>query len=177
MVDQTPIVDGKRPDWAVLIDPNWTPRTPDEQPPATAMVGGWPLNEEGRPGYFHPNPDFVPPTDATPSDPIDAVIRLLNRGEVAEDELIPTVLDAMLEVAVTKRGHLVIGRAPDGAPCVVVVTAAVHRQRAGAEHWAPVTAEQLLAALPDNTDILLNPDGPAPLRLFAQAVRDRLTEA
>lgn len=104
------------------------------------------------------------------------MIRLINRGEISDDELIPTVLDAMLEVAVAESGHLLIGPVPDGAPCVGVATAAVHRERAGAEHWEPVTAEQLVAALPENTDILLNPGGPASLRLFAQAVRDRVAK-
>jgi hypothetical protein len=172
VADQTPPQGGGLEDWAVLIDPEWRPRFPDEQPPTEAMVGGWLLDEQGNPGRFQPNPNFVPATDASPTDPIDAVIRLVNRGEVGVDALVPTVRDAMLEVAVSPEGHLLIGPAPDGAPCVGVATAAVHRERAGGEHWAQVTADQLLEVLPADTDILLNPGGPAAMRLFASALRD-----
>lgn len=170
MVDQTSSSSG-RDDWAVLVDPEWRPRFPDEQPPTQAMAGGWPLDEQGNPGKFQPNPEFVPVNDASPTDPIDAVLRLINKGEADVDALIPTVRDAVLEVAVAEDGALLIGPAPDGAPCVAVATAAVHRQRVGNEHWGQVTADELVRVLPENTDILLNPAGPASMRLLADALR------
>ncbi|MBB5803417.1 hypothetical protein F4560_003185 [Saccharothrix ecbatanensis] len=158
-------------DWAVLVDPEWRPRFPDEQPPAEAMVGGWPLDEEGNLGLFQPNPDFVPAGDASPTDPVDAVLRLVARGEADVDALIPTIRNAVLEVAVSDDGQLMIGAAPDGVPCVAVATAAVHRKRVGTEHWGQVTADDLVQVLPEGTDILLNPDGQASLRLVASALR------
>jgi hypothetical protein len=170
MMDQESSPSG-HDDWAVLVDPEWRPGFPDEQPPARAMVGGWPLDEQGNPGLFQPNPDFVPANDDSPTDPVDAVLRLINRGEADVDALIPTIRNAVLEVAVSENGRLLIGPAPDGAPCVAVATAAVHRKRVGTEHWGQITADQLVQVLPEDTDILLNPDGPASMRLLASALR------
>jgi hypothetical protein len=163
-------------DWAVLIDPEWRPRFPDEQPPAEAMVGAWPLDEHGNHGLFQPNPDFVPANDESPSDPVDAVLRLINRGEADAGALIPTVRNAVLEVAVSEDGRLLIGPAPDDVPCVAVTTAAVHRKRVGIEHWGQITADELVQVLPEGTDILLNPDGPAAMRLLASALRENVEQ-
>lgn len=165
-----------RDDWAMLLDPAWQPRFPGEQPPVQAMAGGWPLDADGNHGKFEPNPAFVPASPTTPTDPADAVLRLIAEGQAPIDELIPTVRDAMLDVAVSEDGYPLVGPAPDGAPCVAVVTAPLHRERVvSVEHWGTVTAEQLLALLPSDTDILLNPGGPASLRLLASALRDSYT--
>ncbi|GLY66739.1 type VII secretion system-associated protein [Amycolatopsis taiwanensis] len=163
---------GDRDNWAVLLDPAWQPRFEGEQPPTQALVGGWPLDEQGNPGRFEPNPEYVPSTASSPSDPADAVMRLMIEGKAPADALVPTVRDAMLELAVSEDGYPLVGPAPDGAPCVAVVTAPTHRARVEADNWAQVTAEQLLDALPPDTDILLNPGGPASTRLLASALRD-----
>lgn len=173
MPDQMPAGSGNgHDDWAVLLDPAWRPRFPGEPPPRQAMAGGWPLDQQGNPGRFEPNPDFVPATPATPTDPADAVLRLLAEGKAPVDDLITTVRDAVLEIAVSHDGYPLVGPAPDGAPCVAVVTAPLHRRTVDAAQWAQVTAEELLDLLPPNTDILLNPGGPAPMRLLAGALRD-----
>jgi hypothetical protein len=175
-VDVPPGQGSGRDDWAMLLDPAWQPRFPDEQPPVQAMAGGWPLDADGNPGKFEPNPGFVPATPTSPTDPIDAVLRLVADGQAPVDEVIPTVRDAMLEVAVSDDGYPLIGPAPDGAPCVAVATAPLHRQRVpSVEHWGTVTAEQLLKLLPSDTDILLNPGAPGSMRLLASALRDSYT--
>ena len=162
-----------RDDWAVLLDPAWQPRSDGEQPPPHAIAGGWPLAPDGSRGRFEPNPDFVPAARTTPTDPVDAVLRLIAEGRTQVDELIPTVRDAVLEIALSEDGFPLVGPAPDDAPCVAVVTAPSHRKdMAAVERWGSVTAEDLLDLLPPRTDILLNPDGPAPMRLLASALRD-----
>lgn len=167
---------GDRDNWAVVLDPAWQPRFEGEQPPSYALVGGWPLDERGNPGRFEPNPGYVPSTAASPTDPADAVMRLMIEGRVPVDALVPTVRDAMLELAVSEDGYPLVGPAPDGAPCVAVVTAPSHRERVNAGGWATITAEQLLDALPPDTDILLNPGSPASTRLLASALRASYTK-
>ncbi|WP_236795216.1 type VII secretion system-associated protein [Amycolatopsis sp. GM8] len=167
---------GDRDDWAVLLDPVWEPRFDGEQPPTEALVGGWPLDEHGNPGRFEPNPEYVPATASSPTDPADAVMRLVMEGTAPGDALLPIVRDAMLALAVSEDGYPLVGPAPDGVPCVAVVTAPAHRTRVETDHWAEVTAEQLLDVLPPDTDILLNPDGPASTRLLAGALRASYTE-
>jgi hypothetical protein len=158
--------------WALLTDPEWRPESPDEAPPAEAMAGGWLLDATGKPGRFLPNPDFVPVSETSATDPVDAVLRLVARGDAPLDVVIPTLRDAFVEIAVTEDGYLLVGPAPDGAPCVGVVTAGVHRARLPFEHWRQVTAETVLEVLPEGTDILINPEGPAPFRLLAPALRE-----
>jgi hypothetical protein len=166
----------ERQDWAVLVDPAWQPSHEGEVPPPAAISGGWPLDEEGNPGLFEPNPDYAPSDDESPTDPADAVMRLIVDGQAPIDQLLPVVRDAMLELAVSEDGYCLVGPAPDGAPCVAVVTAAAHRRRVQTEHWARVTTGQLLTLVPQDTDILLNPGSPASIRLLADALRAGVPE-
>jgi hypothetical protein len=162
--------------WALLVDPAWEPRSADEAPPAEAMAGGWLLDDTGKPGRFKPNPEYVPLVEDGVTDPTDAVLRLINREEAPVDALIPTFRDAYVQLAVTEDEQLLVGPAPDGAPCVAVVTSTVHRNRMPFEHWREVTAEELLDVLPEETDILLNAGSPSPFRLLAEALRRSFEE-
>jgi hypothetical protein len=165
---------GDRENWAVLVDPGWESESSEESPPAEALVGGWPLDAEGKPGKFEPNPHFAPSSEQVPTDPTDAVLRLLAKREVEVDELIPTLRDGVLQLAVSETGHIMVGPAPDDAACVAVVTSPLHQARTGIEHWAPITADELADVVPPETDILLNPGGPAPMRLLTTALRDAI---
>ncbi|SEG96094.1 hypothetical protein SAMN02982929_06301 [Saccharopolyspora kobensis] len=160
----------------MVLDPNWQPSYPDEPPPVEAMVGGWRLDKDGNAGPFEPNPEYVPSSPDSPTDPADAVLRLVAEGKEPVDAVLPVVKDALLEVAVDDEGRPLVGPAPDGAPCVAVVTAAVHRQRVQTPQWHKLTAEELLAGLPPDVDILLNPGAPGSMRLLARALRDSYTE-
>jgi hypothetical protein len=160
--------------WAMMLDPGWQPRHPDEEPPPEAMVGGWRLDEKGNAGPFEPNPGYLPSSADSPTDPADAVLRLVAEGRESVDSVLPVIGDALLEVA-AEDGWPLVGPAPDGAPCVAVVTAPAHRQRVDAAEWYQLTSAQLLEALPPDTDILLNPGAPGSMRLLASALRDRLT--
>ena len=162
--------------WATLVDPTWQASSPDEAPPPEMMVGGWLLDPAGVPGPFLPNPDYEPAAADGVTDPTDAVVRLVTQGEVAPDELVATLRDAVVELAVTADGQLLVGPAPDGVSCVAVATAGVQRRRAPFEHWRQLTVDQLVGLLPDDIDILLNPAGAAPFRLVADAVRRSIAE-
>lgn len=171
MVDEVP-GEGTE-NWAMILDPGWQPSHPDEQPPVEAMVGGWRLDENGKSGPFEPNPKYVPSNPDSPADPADAVLRLVAEGKEPVASVLPVIKDALLEIA-TDDGRPLVGPAPDGAPCVAVVTAPAHRQRVDAAEWYQVTAEQLLEGLPADVDILINPGTPGCTRLLASALRDSL---
>ena len=156
--------------WLVLFDPAWQ-RTGDEQPPKEVVVGGWLLDSDGKPGPFQPNPDFVPSGPDTPSDPIDAVLRRVGRGDKVGDQLVPAVLDAVVEIAVDDAGNPLVGPAPDGVPCVGVATAPLHKARVEAPRWRSLVGRNLPAVVPPGAGILLNPDGPAAFRLTMEALR------
>ncbi|ASO22167.1 RHS repeat-associated protein [Actinoalloteichus hoggarensis] len=163
--------------WVVLPAPGWQ-HVDGESPPPEEIVGAWPLDRQsGGFGIFEPNPGYVPSGPEIPTDPADAAIRLaLGGDESAIGEIVPLLWNAALETPVADDGTPLIRTSPDGVRCVVVTTAAVNRFRVEAPLWRRVTAGELVALLPPETDLLLNPDGPAAMRLAAGAFREGAPE-
>lgn len=161
----------RQDNWLMLIDPGWQESAPDAVPPEKMIVGGWMLDEDGDPGPFQPNPNYLPVDDSSPTDPTDAVLRRSARGDDVGDEIIPTLCDAVVEIGCDEYNEPLVGSAPDGVPCVAVVTAAVHKRRVEADRWWPVLGSALPGLVPPGADILLNPGSPAQFRLLTQALR------
>lgn len=158
--------------WFVLLDPAWQPASPDQQPPPEKIVGGWMLDEAGNAGPFEPNPNFVPQDESTPTDPVDALLRLVQRGEDVGDQLLATIKDAVVEIAVDDEDEALVGPGADGKMVVLVVTAPVQRAEIGVEQWRRIHGVRLPEVVPEDVDILLNPDGSAPFRLSTDALRE-----
>lgn len=106
-----------------------------------------------------------------PSDPIDAVLRLAAVGARLGDELVRTIRDSIVEIGCDENDRPLLGAAPDGTPCVVVVTAELQKAHIDVDRWWPVHGGELAGLLPPGADVLLNPSGSAPLRLGANALR------
>ncbi|MFE7802093.1 type VII secretion system-associated protein [Nocardia sp. NPDC057440] len=157
-------------DWFVLPAPSWDPDGPSAAPPPEAIVGGW-MVEDDTIGPFEPNPGYRP-ADDTPSDPIDAVLRLIAIGEELGDELIATICHSVVEIGCGTDDLPIIGAAPDGAPCIVVATAAVQKQALDVDSWMRTLGSNLPEIVPQDVDIMLNPSGAAPFRLIMNAMRD-----
>ncbi|TCO56010.1 type VII secretion system-associated protein [Actinocrispum wychmicini] len=159
----------RRDNWIMLLDPAWPPAD-ERPPPAEAVVGGWLLDDDGEPGRFHPNPAYQPSARDVPTDPVDAALRLIVAGTVDADALMPTLLDAMVDVALDEQDRPVVAPAPDGVPCVLVVTAAAHRRRVAVERWRQIALPEVVDLLPEGVDVLLNPGGPASTRVLRDAL-------
>ncbi|MEV6323871.1 type VII secretion system-associated protein [Nocardia sp. NPDC051787] len=157
--------------WFVILDPSWTSVTPWSEPPAEVIVGGWMVDEDGGVGPFQPNPYYIPKDPDAPTDPTDAVLHLIAEGQQLADDLIGRIRDSMLHIACDDKDRPVLSRAPDGAPCVLVVTAERHKQGALVPRWRSVAGAKLPEIIPDGVDILLNPAGPAPFRLVTATLR------
>jgi hypothetical protein len=171
VVEPTPAGAVRQDNWFVLLDPGWQPGNPGQQAPPEAVVGGWMLDEDGKPGPFQPNPGYLPGDESTPTDPTDAVLRLLIAGQDVGDQLVPTVRDAVLEIAVDEKDEPMVSLAPDGRSSVLVATAPVHKQRLDVARWWPVVGTALPDVVPAGVDVLLNPGGPASFRLTMDALR------
>jgi hypothetical protein len=161
----------------LLIDPTWEPTDEAPEPPVKALLGAWVVTEGEVRSRFQANPIYEPSSPDSPLDPVDAVLRLLSRGEGDDGELaslLATVLrDVMLCVALDDRGVALVQPAPDGVPSVLVTTAPGHRRRLDVPGWLDVTVEQLAEALPARgVDVLFNPRSPVSMRVRADAVRD-----
>lgn len=99
------------------------PVTPaDETPPVEVMVGGWRLEEDRELGPFRPNPGYRPPTPNTPSDPIDALLRLVATGEDRGDRIIPTLTRTVVEIACDDQNQRsrITSRSPIGLEQLVI---------------------------------------------------------
>ncbi|MGW4814309.1 type VII secretion system-associated protein [Kitasatospora cineracea] len=160
-------------DWLVLPKPGWTKNSASDTPPAHAMVGGWALDEDGKPGPFEPNPEYVPDDRSTPTDPIHALLRLVaaDHGGAIADRLLATLRNSVVEIACDEQAHPLVGPSPDGVQCVVVVTAAIHKRLLPGARWMRVVGDRLPEAVPVDTDIMLNPGDVAQIRLLTEALR------
>ncbi|MFQ6229429.1 type VII secretion system-associated protein [Nocardia sp. NPDC002869] len=158
-------------DWFVLLDPKWSSEAHAGDPPLEVVVGGWRIEKDGELGPFQPNPGYLPLSPRSPSDPIDALLRLADIGEDRSDRIVPTLLRTVVEIACDEQHRPRTAMSPDGIRCAVVVTAEIHKQHLGVRHWVPVLGSRLYGALPECTDILFNPGGDHSFRLTAAAVR------
>jgi hypothetical protein len=156
--------------WFLLMDPTWRPSTPDDTPPAEAVVGVWPV-EDGVIGKFRPNPAYVPADERAPSDPLDVVLRLMLDGQAETWRVRLMLRDSLYDVALNADGTPLVTRSPDGVPCVVVATGEPHRRKIRAPGWQRVELLELVELLADGVDVLFNPGGPAPTRLTGDFLR------
>ena len=171
-------ITGEAPEdqWVVLIDSGWEPEDEQDQPPESAVVGAWYVEPDGSTGTFRSNPSYLPSSPDSPTDPVDASLRLVMRGQLPVEELLATLPGSLLIIGLDEQDVPIITRAPDGSPSVLVLSALAHAHRLTVPSWREVTAEGLADSLPEQgVDVLLNPGAPASTRIgaaeFCAAVR------
>lgn len=157
--------------WFVLLDPAWQASTPGSAPPADVIVGGWMLGEDNILGPFQPNPHYVPGDEATPTDPVNAILRLIVDGADLADQLVALVRDTVVEIGCDKQDQLLMVEAVGGPRYALVVTADVHKCRVEAARWWPVLGSMLPEVVPRGAGILFNPGDPAQFRLAPEVLR------
>ncbi|MFD9733137.1 type VII secretion system-associated protein [Umezawaea sp. NPDC059074] len=168
--------------WVFLIDPAWDPDTPAggevPSPPLEAVVGGWLSAADGGIGRFHANPDYAPSEPGSPTDPVDAALHLLARGEVDSDALFAVLREGAFDVALGADGSPLIAPSPDDVPSLLVATAPAQRPRVHADDWRTgVSAAELGDLLREHrVDLLLNPGGPASTRLVGDVFAESLAD-
>jgi hypothetical protein len=158
--------------WVFLVDPAWQPAADGVSPPVEVVVGGWLVVGEEI-GRFEPNPGYEPATPDSPTDPVDAVLRLAADGEVDTDLLFAVIREQEFGVALDECRRPVVAPAPDDVPSLLVTTAPAHRGRVRAEAWLVVDAGELAALLAEHgVDALVNPGACTSTRLLASAIAD-----
>jgi hypothetical protein len=161
--------------WVLLVDPAWRPGDDGEasDPPPEAVVGGWYVEEDGTTGRFSANPDYLPSGPDSPTDPVDAALRLVTRGDASADGVFSAMRDVLLGLGVDADENPVIAPSPDDVPSLLVTTAPVHRAGITVDGWVEVSAAELAAALPDKgPDVLLNPGSAVSMRVLASALKN-----
>ncbi|AGL14091.1 type VII secretion system-associated protein [Actinoplanes sp. N902-109] len=155
----------------LLMDPEWQPVDDADTPPFEAVVGLWPLAGDGTVGRFRSNPEYRPVNENSPSDPVDALLRLALRGDAEMEQVQLILRDSLVDQAMNGDGRPLIGKSPDDVPCVILTTSMPHRLRVASPDWRRAGLEDVVAALPAGVDVLLNPGGPASVRLTGEFVR------
>ncbi|QKV74005.1 type VII secretion system-associated protein [Amycolatopsis sp. Hca4] len=166
--------DGPLENWFLLMDPAWSPATEDAAPPVEAVVGLWPVAEDGRLGKFRANPEYMPADEHSPSDPLDAVLRLVLQGRAEASHIQLVVRETLVDVAMNGDGRPLVTRSPDDVPCIVVATGEPHRRRVASPGWRRVDLGELTGLLAEGVDVLFNPGGPAAVRLTGDFLRETL---
>ncbi|MFE0022036.1 type VII secretion system-associated protein [Amycolatopsis sp. NPDC059021] len=164
---------GPAENWFLLMDPAWGPRSENDAPPIEAVVGLWPV-EEGKVGKFRANPEYVPADRNSPSDPLDAVLRLVLQGRAEAEHIQLMLRDSLFDIAMNGDSRPLVTRSPDDIPCVVVATGEPHRQRISSPGWRRIGLDDLVVLLADGVDVLFNPAGPAAVRLTGDFMRETL---
>ena len=176
MDDDTP-PDGEDRQWVLLVDPAWQPERDDEPAPTEAVVGAWTLEPDGSVGPFQPNPAYFPSREGSPTDPVDAAVQLVVRGEQPERAVIATMREAVFGIALDEHGRAVVTPAPDGVPSVLVATSPLHARRLEGPRWQEISAADLADSLPEEgVDVLLNPGAAASMRVVAAAFKTAVAE-
>ncbi|BCY13399.1 type VII secretion system-associated protein [Actinoplanes sp. L3-i22] len=157
-------------EYVLLLDPAWSPDDGTE-PPVEAIAGLWPMRPDGTTGRFRGNPDYRPVDPDAPTDPIDSALRDIAYDQAGTEVLEVVLRDALVEFAGNGDGRPLLAHSPDDVLCAVIATAEPHRRRIAAPQWQRVTVEEVAELLPDGTDLLINPGGPAAIRLTAGFVR------
>ncbi|WP_370948073.1 type VII secretion system-associated protein [Amycolatopsis sp. cg5] len=160
--------------WFLLMDPAWRPAAENATPPIESVVGLWPVESDGKLGRFRPNPAYVPSSEDAPSDPLDAVLRLSQQGRAKTDHIQLMLRDTLFDIAMNGDGRPLITKSPDGNACVVVASGELHRARITAPEWLRIDLEDLVSLLADDVDVLINPGGPAAVRLTGDFMRETM---
>ncbi|MEU7768584.1 type VII secretion system-associated protein [Nocardia sp. NPDC049190] len=161
----------RRADWFVLLDPTWQSEGSPSDPPAEVIVGGWRLDKDGSLGPFQSNPRYIPANNSIPTDPIDALLRLITNGENCAEQIIQTLKDTVVQIGCDDQGQLCVGTAPDDVPCVLVVTAEIHKQHSKLPRWRSILGAQLPKVVPAGLDILFNAGGNHQFRIVTDAIQ------
>lgn len=157
--------------WFLLMDPSWAPEEEEDVPPPESVVGVWPVADDGRLGRFRSNPGYVPADVLSPSDPVDAGLRLMLRNDGDPEQLQLLIRDSTFDIAMNGDGRPLIVKSPDDIDCVVLATAEVHRRRVASPLWRRIDVEELVDMLADGVDVLFNPGGDASARLIGDFIR------
>ncbi|MFE3173132.1 type VII secretion system-associated protein [Amycolatopsis sp. NPDC059090] len=160
--------------WFLLMDPAWRPQAENEPPPIEAVVGLWPVEEGGKLGKFRSNPQYEPSDENSPSDPLDAVLRLVMKGDATAEHIQLILRETLFDIAMNGDGRPLITQSPDDKLCTVIVTSEVHRLRINAPDWERVDLDELVELLEDDIDVFINPGGASAVRLDGDFIRETL---
>ncbi|GGP91583.1 type VII secretion system-associated protein [Streptosporangium pseudovulgare] len=151
--------------WLYAIDPFFGPG--DEVPPY-GIVGAWRTDDRGEiTGEFRHNPNYRPSPVALgypePTDPVDRAVQLGATGYAGGQDIVRLLLAAEVIVAVGPGGGIPVFET-GGGRAAFAYTAHAHLPDGfpeGTAGWQPIRGGDLVALLPADVGVAINPSGSA----------------
>ncbi|WP_329136874.1 type VII secretion system-associated protein [Streptomyces sp. NBC_01476] len=179
-------VRGRQPagSWLYSIDPGYDP---DGAVPPHAVIGAWPVDAHGGAGEFVTNPDYRPsplsllfsdpaagPDHAPglPTDPVDAAMRAAASGQGSQATVLAALAGATVYLPADATGEPTTYQDEDG-PYVTVLTDP-RQAPPTASRLLPLDSAGLLALLPRETALWINPESDVSMGLSTVQLRETL---
>ncbi|WP_329086356.1 MULTISPECIES: type VII secretion system-associated protein [unclassified Streptosporangium] len=165
-----------RPDsWMYAVDPFFDP---EGEVPPYGIVGAWQVDGRGEiTGEFRHNPGYRPSPVALghpePTDPLDRVVQLASAGYAGDLDLVPLLLEAEVIVAAGPGGGVPVFDTGGGRAAFAYTAQAnlPHALPDGATGWQRLRGRDLVALLPPDVGVVVNPEGPAGVLLAPDELR------
>ncbi|GAA3510872.1 hypothetical protein FHR32_003774 [Streptosporangium album] len=150
--------------WLYAVDPFFDP---DGEVPPYGIVGAWQVDAAGEiTGEFRRNPNHRPSPVALgypePTDPVDRAVQLSLTGYATGQDITPLLLEADVIVAAGPGGGIPVFDTGEGRAAFAYTTQ-VHLPDELPESstgWQRIHGGDLVALLPADVGIAINPSGP-----------------
>jgi len=133
-----------------------------EEIPPYAVVGAWPVDENGQLGAFTANDNYRPSPAALqldlPTDAVDAAVQLAATGHGSEGDVALALAASTIYLPANDDGDLIAYRREDGKEYVAIFTDP-NKAPATAAQLLPTDIRSFLAVVPEDTTVAINPGG------------------
>lgn len=162
--------------WVYSFDPAYDP---DGNVPPFAVIGAWPVDDEGKRGEFIPNPDYLPSPIALelpePTDPVEAAMQWAATGHAPLEAVATALAGATVYLIPDEEAEDELAAYEDEEGSFVPVVTDPRHAPPTVPHLRPVTVAELSRVLPDGMAVKINPGTAVSVRVAAADLHDVVT--
>jgi hypothetical protein len=143
--------------WIYSIAPGYDA---EGEVPGSAIVGAWQVDQDGQLGDFVPNPGYQPSSVSRPSpsnDPVEQAIQRAATGTGTDGDVISALAGATIYLPVNSEHELIAYAGADADTATVALFTDPSKGPSNVPFLLPSSIEDLLAQLPDDNEIVINP--------------------
>ncbi|MFJ7078541.1 type VII secretion system-associated protein [Streptomyces sp. NPDC098781] len=164
--------------WLGLIDPAWSGKG---DPPTWAVIGQWRSGPSGEVEEWRANEEYRPSPQAMgwpdPTDEVDEAVQLAATGYGPGNAVTQALATAEVAVLTGPGGGPLSATTPEGQPVMPVFTSPVHLQTAGRFGHTLMPVTEVVALMPEDQVLYLNPSGPVSMTVEIDVLREAVEAA